>query len=486
MIKTLDLNSLATAPIEGSFHRFETPALLLRMARERHSGCLTLLDGDRVRTVTFADGIPTSAGSQVPSERLGQRLLKLDLLSQEQLAKVDAVMCAKPVQFGEALLQLGFMQEAELRRTLRTHHNWILAQSLAAAKLETSFSAYGWVAPDPSGLALMQAIEDGVRAYGQATTRALLAHTSTWSFCSSADEVLLLQRLGAPKAMVDMLLHLQDTSCTLAQLVATCPVDDGEIMGLALILSGALRALPNEHSMIAQVDLPSDEAASANVTFAPLEVGGPTLTEPPRPRGGSLWLADIKRALGPGPFYLASAAVLASLTVIIAIAVGSPADDAAPPPEATAPASATATPAAKADDLRERPSTAVLREAEGEEPAEITPPTRPETTSAPAKAARRTAPVKAAAPDKKRELITEHLQSCARAFQRGEYVESVKACRRVLDLDPAHPLAYRYLGIAYAKLGVRKEACESYRRYLRYGDNPPDRQQVEALLRACD
>ena len=78
------------------------------------------------------------------------------------------------------------------------------------------------------------------------------------------------------------------------------------------------------------------------------------------------------------------------------------------------------------------------------------------------------------------------LEACTRAARQGSYRQVLTDCQAVLAADPRNALAYRHLGIAYSKLGAKPQACESYRRYLRFAANPPDRPQIEALLRACD
>ncbi|MEZ4271593.1 MAG: protein kinase [Myxococcota bacterium] len=68
----------------------------------------------------------------------------------------------------------------------------------------------------------------------------------------------------------------------------------------------------------------------------------------------------------------------------------------------------------------------------------------------------------------------------------GEYQQAVKISRDILRSNPRYALAYRNLGIAYSGLNVRDQACESYRRYLRFSHHAADRAQVEEILRSCD
>ena len=61
----------------------------------------------------------------------------------------------------------------------------------------------------------------------------------------------------------------------------------------------------------------------------------------------------------------------------------------------------------------------------------------------------------------------------------------IVACTEILQQDPRNAFAYRSLGIAYSSLGARPQACESYRRYLRFAGNPPDKTQIEGIIAAC-
>lgn len=538
---SLDFSALQQGPIEGRFGRFELPALLVRVARTGRTGRLALGDGTADRTIGFADGLPTLAGSRIPAEHLGQRLLKLDLISAEQLAQVDNLMCSEPLQFGEAMKRLGFVREDELRRTLRTHHNWVLTQALAVEEVNASFAPYAWVPHDPSGLALLPAIEDGVRGYGTATVRELITAAEGWCFTMTAEALALAHKLGCTKATGDALERLQGSPRSPEQVIEACGDDAAAVAGLALLLCGLFQATPIKHPVTVPVNravpathsepvaaamdsvlsspamipemrvaavmhrAPDPEAISARperrlIVYAFVGVGLalgvalgaifvlPHKRPPSVPNGIAADKASPEPALVTAP--PKSLVVNTALTSDAVATKPATRDDGTAPTAAAAAVTATPHenhPVASEPPKPPQPTTAPV-------PAAKTPPTRPGTgvtrpqAPAPAVPAPPTTPaaVASAASDTEPDALTQDLRSCARLQQQGDYVQSVTACQRVLAVNPRHALAYRYLGIAYTKLGVRAQACESYRRYLRFAGNPPDRAQVAALLTACD
>lgn len=70
-------------------------------------------------------------------------------------------------------------------------------------------------------------------------------------------------------------------------------------------------------------------------------------------------------------------------------------------------------------------------------------------------------------------------------IEQRKHAQAAQVLREILDIDPQNASAYRMLGVAYSQQGSRDLACECYRRYLRFAVNPPDRDQVEQLVRAC-
>ncbi|MBN1960922.1 MAG: DUF4388 domain-containing protein [Deltaproteobacteria bacterium] len=240
---SIDFNALQHGPIEGQFQQVMLPALLVRVARMQRTGRLTLTYNNNERSICFAEGVPTSAGSRALSEHLGQRLRKLDLISSEQLDQVDQLMCNEPLQFGEAMRKLGIIREDELRRLLRTHHNWILTQALSVKEATVSYSPYAWVPTDPSGIAFLQTIEDGIRGFGLSMVKDLLAAANNWLFILNTADIELANKLGATKHTVESLERLQGMPRLAEQIFDACNDNANDVTGLTLLVCGFFRAV---------------------------------------------------------------------------------------------------------------------------------------------------------------------------------------------------------------------------------------------------
>ncbi len=502
----LDLSGIRKGPTEGVFSRYEIPSVLMRVARQGRTGRLTLTDGDKVRSVGFAAGTPTMAGSNIASERLGRRLLKLHMISDEQCTQVEAAMAKYQIQFGTAMVRLGLIRREELKRALVSHHAWIISQCMNAGEVECSFVPFAAVARDPD-MALLQSIEDGVRAYGHAEMQELLHKTESWRFAVDPQDADLARRLGCPETVLRLLERLAGAEHGIDEVRRAAALDeeDADAVALSLVLSGMLVARPASDW---QVTAPGAGLRTAHQDLGAMHAEPPRapvpLDAPPAPRGSLL--AQVPR-LTPAHIAAVVAATfvvgigLGSLliddeeeAVAVAAATPEPALQAAPPPteEPTPPVPQPAL-AEAVPELADVPEPDLMAEPLGADQALAAKfRVRPSATvTLPKEApAAKPAPVAAAAPapakpDVEGEVAF-RLKLCAKFAQLGDYKQVLAACREVVTLDPKNAPAYRHLGVAYSMLGAKPQACESYRRYLRFAGSAPDKDRVEQILKGCE
>ena len=553
--RELDFQTLNRGATEGLFARHELPSVLVRVVRQGRTGRLTLTDGTKVRTVGFSGGLPTLAGSQVSSEHFGQRLAKLNLITQDDLARVDALMCREPIQFGAAMVRLGIASTAELRRVLTTHHSWLIAQCLNAVEVSVSFAPFVWVAKDPTSLALLQALEDGVRAYGREEIEALWKSAERYRFHATDDDVELVRRLGAPKSVVGLLEGSRSRPRTLAELGSACEDSDPLVMVLSLALAGLWRAELAPGAVAVEPLAPRSAPAPAAAAPRPVDDARPAAPAvklpPPAGEGASFfdglpagrekpkpkepdwhraqpptvvlseaklarWSKRVKLDLarepvirrpawrGVGVMLAFAAAALSILWVVSRterpVGPPHPAEVAEPellaaPPRGVRIISELATPSAAASEEHVAPQPAPPP-ATVHPPAasEVVVPRRPRPNGVVAHPAPPPAQAAQPAPEPANELpaavarteVEQAVQECRLAALGPEARKAITVCQAVLGKDPRNAQAYRSLGIAYARLSAKAQACESYRRYLRFAPQAPDRAQIEAWLRVCD
>ena len=74
------------------------------------------------------------------------------------------------------------------------------------------------------------------------------------------------------------------------------------------------------------------------------------------------------------------------------------------------------------------------------------------------------------------------MRAAREALNMGNAADAVQFYRRVIALAPAQGPGYKGLGIAYTKLGKRREALDAYRQYLLYAPDAKDAKEVEAIV----
>jgi hypothetical protein len=112
----------AAVPIAGDITKFRPPMLLVTMALARRTGLVQFESTDPVgqaRMVWFEHGAIAFASSNDPNDRLGQVLLREQLLSNDQLQQALAAAQEKPgTALGRVLVDLGMLGPDDLHRAL--------------------------------------------------------------------------------------------------------------------------------------------------------------------------------------------------------------------------------------------------------------------------------------------------------------------------------------------------------------------------------
>ncbi len=107
-------------PIEsGRFEDLPLPRLLLDLYAERFSGALDVQRQRTTKRITFDEGIPVVAESNLSSESLGVQLLDAARISREDYSKVVSHVQREKCKEGKALLDLGLLEPKELVQQLR-------------------------------------------------------------------------------------------------------------------------------------------------------------------------------------------------------------------------------------------------------------------------------------------------------------------------------------------------------------------------------
>src|SRR5881409_4052290 len=111
------LTDLAVTPISET---------LRKLSVERRSGDLQVQSGRVVKTLFFDHGRIVFAASNLKKDRLGEALVALGRITDEQYSQAAALVGGeRKRRFGEALVQAGIMDKTELGRSVARHVNRI-------------------------------------------------------------------------------------------------------------------------------------------------------------------------------------------------------------------------------------------------------------------------------------------------------------------------------------------------------------------------
>ncbi|HJS74202.1 MAG TPA: DUF4388 domain-containing protein, partial [Vicinamibacteria bacterium] len=102
----------------GAFSPVVLTRILKRTADEGRSGALQVASGPSVKTVHFDRGSVRFAASNIRRDRLGESMLAHEFISKEDYARAVLKMKSDRCRFGEALVSMGRLTEAEVTREL--------------------------------------------------------------------------------------------------------------------------------------------------------------------------------------------------------------------------------------------------------------------------------------------------------------------------------------------------------------------------------
>lgn len=77
------------------------------------------------------------------------------------------------------------------------------------------------------------------------------------------------------------------------------------------------------------------------------------------------------------------------------------------------------------------------------------------------------------------------VQAGHKALSEKRYTDALHEYKNASRINPGNGPIYKFLGIAYAYLQNQEQACVNYRKYIQLSPNAPDKEQVEAFIKAC-
>jgi tetratricopeptide (TPR) repeat protein len=200
------LSDLAHSPISET---------LRKLSAQRASGDLQIRVGKTAKIVFFDHGRIVFAASNLKKDRLGEALVSLGRITNEQFEAASALVRAdRKRRFGDALVQTGVLEKGELGRSVARQVNHIVVSLFSLAEGVASFEERPSAIPLEYmvSLSLHRLLYDGIRTMksndlvrtglGDLDRRVTLAEVPPFSFdpgnCS-ADEVDILEhaRRGA-------------------------------------------------------------------------------------------------------------------------------------------------------------------------------------------------------------------------------------------------------------------------------------------------
>jgi tetratricopeptide (TPR) repeat protein len=200
------LSDLALQPISET---------LRKLSAQRASGDLQIRSGKAVKTVFFDHGRIVFAASNLKKDRLGEALVSLGRITDEQFEAASALVRAdRKRRFGEALVQAGVLDKGELGRSVAKQVNHIVVSLFSMSEGVCAFEERPSAIPLDYmvSLSLHRLLYDGIRTMksrelvvaglGELDRRVTLAEVPAFSFDPSAcppEEVDILEhaRRGA-------------------------------------------------------------------------------------------------------------------------------------------------------------------------------------------------------------------------------------------------------------------------------------------------
>ena len=195
------LSDLALQPISE---------ILRKLSAQRASGDLQIRSAKTIKTVFFDHGRIVFAASNLKKDRLGEALVALGRITDEQFEAASALVRAdRKRRFGEALVQAGVLDKGELGRSVAKQVNHIVVSLFSLAEGVSAFEERPSAIPLEYmvSLSLHRLLYDGIRTMksrelvaaglGDLDRRVVLAEVPPFSF-DPAD---------CPREEVDILEH---------------------------------------------------------------------------------------------------------------------------------------------------------------------------------------------------------------------------------------------------------------------------------------
>ena len=152
------LTDLAVTPISET---------LRKLSVERRSGDLQVQSGRTVKTVFFDHGRIVFAASNLKKDRLGEALVALGRITDEQFTRVSALLKeeGRKRRFGDALVQSGVLDKNEVGRSVARQVNRIMVSLFEFPDGVTAFEERGSAIPLEYmvSLSIHRVLYDGIR-----------------------------------------------------------------------------------------------------------------------------------------------------------------------------------------------------------------------------------------------------------------------------------------------------------------------------------
>jgi tetratricopeptide (TPR) repeat protein len=194
------LSDLAQTPVSET---------LRKLSAQRASGDLQIRSGKAVKTVFFDHGRIVFAASNLKKDRLGEALVSLGRITDEQFEAASALVRAdRKRRFGDALVQTGVLDKGELGRSVARQVNHIVVSLFGLTEGVAAFEERPSAIPLEYmvSLSLHRLLYDGIRTMkspelvstglGDLDRRVTLAEVPPFSFDpreAPADEVDILE-----------------------------------------------------------------------------------------------------------------------------------------------------------------------------------------------------------------------------------------------------------------------------------------------------
>ncbi len=204
----------------GSFDRRSLLNLLIDIFRKHAAGVLTVRKAKSERRLYFLNGYPVWAESDEDSERLGEVLVKLNLIERAELDAALARAVRDGTMFREALIRAGYIDERKLFRAERERVRRVVVQTFAWAA-----GAYEFTEGDDFVDRVGVFEVNPVRCLGEAVRRFLsvnelapdIQHRSPHEFLEGSRYRRLVPYLDLPDEL-DGLLTCLDSGITVSEL----------------------------------------------------------------------------------------------------------------------------------------------------------------------------------------------------------------------------------------------------------------------------